>query len=86
MPWNNAANAFVSLHRYAEAEQAIRRSIAIERNGMNLVTLGNILVKLKKCVLKDTCNTSRVTHRTPHLTCFFRIAGTEKPCKHSSSR
>jgi hypothetical protein len=35
-------------HRYSDAEAAIQKSIDIGMNGMNLVTLGNIRVKLKK--------------------------------------
>ena len=49
VPWNNAANAYVSLNRLADAEEAIKKSIAVARNGMNMVTYGNILVKMKKC-------------------------------------
>ena len=34
--------------RYNDAEAAIRKSMEIGKNGMNLVTLGNIYVKQKK--------------------------------------
>jgi hypothetical protein len=48
VPWNNAANVYMSLHRFQDAEAAVQKSINISTNGMNLVTLGNILIKLKR--------------------------------------